>query len=974
MTRKIAGIASLATVVATLGLATTGISGSASADPTGDELTAVDAQPQVKPDNRPDPLSRKQTAQRRDAVDALVTGKARTVGKGPDRTIKMPNGVNVEYPASQSAQLLTFLIEFGNGSPNPAFPDNTAGPLHNQIPEPARSDNSTYWLPDFSKQHFQDMFFNGLPAQGGESFKNVYKEMSSGKFDLQGDVSDWVKVPDVASHYSAANGDEPGSLMKEFLQDGADAWYAKQLSLGKTPQQIKDYLATFDVWDRFDYDGDGEFNEPDGYIDHFQAVHAGEDESAGAEPWAIWAHRSSTNVNQQVGPDFNENGGIQIGTTGFWIRDYTVEPENGGIGVFAHEFGHDLGLPDYYDTQGGDNSTGFWTLMSRGSWMGHGTDTIGTTPNHMGAPDKAFLGWYGPNDLKSVNGEQPAQTVNLGPSYHATTEGAQAVAVTLPQGHATIEVAEPVQGTKYLYSGAGNDRVAFATDESVAVPAGTPELTAKVSYSTEDDWDYAYLRVSEDGGVHWDYVDTNLSTDTDPQQANRGHGITGCSGDRDPDTGVCDMAWANLTADLTDYAGENVQVQWMMVNDTAYYELGFAVDDIRIDGTVLTDVEDGAPEWVLRNFQVMNGSSYVKDYDRYYLAENRQPMGYDKTLVQGPYSFDYATTAPNKVDHFPYQDGLLIWYVNGLYEDNDSIAHPGEGYALPVDSTPAYLRWSNGNAASGDLNSRDATFDVDTLDALHLTSETSGGRTFDVPARPSVPVFDDSDVNGYWDPTTLRSSLYSVQVAGIGSMIQVLSSNESSGAMVVKAGKRFVAVTKAVSISGTPGVGQTLTAVAPTFFQTGVATTYQWQVDGQPVAGATGTTYQVKPSDAGKKITVMATGTLAGYDAGSSVSAPAGAQSAKTLVTVDAPKKVKQGHKVKLTVTVTDSGAVPTGKIEVTYKGKVLASGTLVNGTVKLTLPKMSKPGAKKLVVSYLPDAGFEAANTTVKIKVKHRR
>ena len=166
MTRKIAGIASLATVVATLGLATTGISGSASADPTGDELTAVAAQPQVRPDNRPDPLSRKQTAQRRDAVDALVTGKARTVGKGPDRTIKMPNGVNVEYPASQSAQLLTFLIEFGNGSPNPAFPDNTAGPLHNQIPEPARSDNTTYWLPDFSKQHFQDMFFNGLPDAG----------------------------------------------------------------------------------------------------------------------------------------------------------------------------------------------------------------------------------------------------------------------------------------------------------------------------------------------------------------------------------------------------------------------------------------------------------------------------------------------------------------------------------------------------------------------------------------------------------------------------------------------------------------------------------------------------------------------------------------------------------------------------------------------------------------------------------------
>ena len=40
-----------------------------------------------------------------------------------------------------------------------------------------------------------------------------------------------------------------------------------------------------------------------------------------------------------------------------------------GLGVFAHEFGHDLGLPDYYDTAGGENSTAFWTLMSSGSWL-----------------------------------------------------------------------------------------------------------------------------------------------------------------------------------------------------------------------------------------------------------------------------------------------------------------------------------------------------------------------------------------------------------------------------------------------------------------------------------------------------------------------------------------------------------------------------------------------------------------------------
>ena len=80
---------------------------------------------------------------------------------------------------------------------------------------------------------------------------------------------------------------------------------------------------------------------------------------------------------------------MQLGDSGMWIGDYTTEPENGGLGVFAHEFGHDLGLPDLYDTDGGDNSTAFWTLMSGGSWLNRGTDSIGTTPGYMGRVGEA---------------------------------------------------------------------------------------------------------------------------------------------------------------------------------------------------------------------------------------------------------------------------------------------------------------------------------------------------------------------------------------------------------------------------------------------------------------------------------------------------------------------------------------------------------------------------------------------------------
>jgi immune inhibitor A len=140
----------------------------------------------------------------------------------------------------------------------------------------------------------------------------------------------------------------------------------------------------------------------DGYIDHFQAVHAGEGEDAGGGSLgedAIWSHRWYVNGDDYglTGPDVagepNKAGGAQIGDTGIWLGDYTTEAENGGLGVFAHEYGHDLGLPDYYDTAGGENGTAFWTLMSSGSWLSprrRGKRGLGVTPGLMGPEEKRF--------------------------------------------------------------------------------------------------------------------------------------------------------------------------------------------------------------------------------------------------------------------------------------------------------------------------------------------------------------------------------------------------------------------------------------------------------------------------------------------------------------------------------------------------------------------------------------------------------
>jgi immune inhibitor A len=226
---------------------------------------------------------------------------------------------------------------------------------------------------------------------------DFYLKQSSGRYSVTGDVSDWVTVPYNEARYGS-NAISEADGYWNFIKDSATAWYNAQVAAGKSTAEIKAYLAPYDIWDRYDYDGDGNFNEADGYIDHFQAVHAGVGEEVGGGAQgddAIWSHRWYTFVNLagSVGPDYNPAGGVPIGDSGIWIGDYTTEPENGGIGVFAHEYGHDLGLPDLYDTAGGDNGTGFWTIMSAGSYLNDGTVDLGTKPGYMGAWEKLFLGW-----------------------------------------------------------------------------------------------------------------------------------------------------------------------------------------------------------------------------------------------------------------------------------------------------------------------------------------------------------------------------------------------------------------------------------------------------------------------------------------------------------------------------------------------------------------------------------------------------
>ncbi len=88
---------------------------------------------------------------------------------------------------------------------------------------------------------------------------------------------------------------------------------------------------------------------------------------------------------------------------------YVVDP----LGVYAHEFGHWLGLPDLYCTgwscaSSGPDGVGKWSLMGDGIYNidpGHPT-WYGSSPAHPDAWSKVFLGWVDP--------QTPASKADMG--------------------------------------------------------------------------------------------------------------------------------------------------------------------------------------------------------------------------------------------------------------------------------------------------------------------------------------------------------------------------------------------------------------------------------------------------------------------------------------------------------------------------------------------------------------------------------
>ena len=718
------------------------------------------------------PLSKTQDAQRQEALNQVISGDAKVKNRNGSQVVQLKSkkghGKYVELGREKTDKIFTILVEFGDKVDSRY--GGTAGPLHNKIAAPDRAkDNSTAWQADYNQKHFQDLYFG--TGKKTESLKKYYEKQSSGRYSVDGEVTDWVKVPYNEARYGS--NDAPTGAWYA-VQDGVNAWVAEREAAGDSAAEIAAELAEFDQWDRYDFDGDGNFNEPDGYIDHFQIVHAGEDESAGGGAQgtdAIWAHRSyafGSNAGQ-TGPADNKLGGAQLGSSGIWIGDYTMQPENGGLGVYAHEYGHDLGLPDEYDTSGGgENSTGFWTLMSAGSWLGTGKNAIGDLPGDMNAWDKLQLGWLNYDTAKA--GKQ--STHKLGVAEY-NTWNKQALLVSLPDKAVTTQVVTPAQGATQWWSGSG-DNLKNTLSRSVDLTGKSKAtLTLDGWWDIEENFDYLYTEVSTDGGANWTAVDGTADGAAIPRDGS----------DKPALTGSVD-AYKKLSYSLDAYAGKKIDIRFRYATDGGVAQKGFAADEITVtaDGSpVFSDnAESADAAWTATGFSRL-GASFTKDYAQYYIAENRQYTSYDKTLKVGPYNFGFSTTRPKWVEHYSYQNGLLIWKWDTSQADDNTSAHPGTGLILPIDSHPKALKWADGTTLRSRMQAYDSPFSLYRTDGITLHNADVAVK---IPSSKGVPVFNDH-TSTYYDKATPTAG---VQVTDTNTKIKIVKEAKDGSTISLKVG------------------------------------------------------------------------------------------------------------------------------------------------------------------------------------------
>ena len=219
-----------------------------------------------------------------------------------------------------------------------------------------------------------------------KSLNDYYSRISYGAASVVGKAVGWVRLPYSMASYGADN----GPFVDDQDSDGIpDSWRLLRDAIPTVAKQVD--VTTYQ---------------------QIVVLHAGVGQESSRNTNDIW---SVTYM------------GWPVNTAPRIFYSYAIVPEVEArglatIGVYTHEFGHLLGLPDLYSST--NEQVGPWDLMARGAWNGK---PAGSSPAEMNSWDRIFLGWMTSDHVLNVT-RQTKVNATIDP-IELPSSGLQAVRV-----------------------------------------------------------------------------------------------------------------------------------------------------------------------------------------------------------------------------------------------------------------------------------------------------------------------------------------------------------------------------------------------------------------------------------------------------------------------------------------------------------------------------------------------------------------
>jgi immune inhibitor A len=365
-------------------------------------------------------------------IDISKVDPAEKIANGSK--FQQPGDNHVAYKeATGDVPVLVILAKYKDG-------DEPIGDMPGQVPAHYYEDLifGEEYNPYELEQFKQYATYNGVEVPTNATMQNAYKESSNGKINLvrkENTEFVWVELPKGASYYLDQEGKyaENGKYVLGNVNGDAH-----------TGEFIRDLLKAAD--DQVDFSKYAE----NGEVPNIFVIHEGTGAEFSSDPAQFWSHKWSllsalyygkyyetgkpadVHAGMSQGAWINKTVAEDMTYDGVVVNNYNIQPGIGGnvagfnaatggydeslksgpfpaqTGVYAHEFGHALGLPDFYDTVYTSEGVGNYSMMAGGSWMRYPNNAAysGNSPTHFDPFSKIFLGWANPIEVTPEDGVQ----------------------------------------------------------------------------------------------------------------------------------------------------------------------------------------------------------------------------------------------------------------------------------------------------------------------------------------------------------------------------------------------------------------------------------------------------------------------------------------------------------------------------------------------------------------------------------------